>query len=162
MPTTGTTTSQISAALGFQGLEICIGATGSPETFTIVSNVEDYTQAMKNTVVMVTNAGDNFVRRFPTVTDPGEPTFKIFWIPLEPSHRNSPESGGNIAAGLRYLCINKVLTDVQTRYPADANGDVATDAFKAYITSFQVTGKVAGVFEATVAFGISDQNPSFV
>lgn len=153
--------SLLGADLPVAGLSVSVGTAGSPEGMSVIANAEDYNQAMKSTVVMVTNVTDTYVRRQPTVIDPGAPSFKIFWVPLEPSHRNSI-NGGTQAAGLRYLMINRLLRDWQIGYPADANGDLATDAFKAFVTDFGITGKVAGVFEAQITLGINDSNPSFV
>ncbi len=154
-------TSPIAASLPVAGLTISVSTSGSPESFSVIANVQDYAQAMKSTVVMVTNVGDNYVRRQPTLIDPGVPTFKVFWIPEETSHRNSA-GGGSVAAGLRYLMLQKLLRDWQIGYPADANGNTATDAFKAFVTDFAITAKVGGVFEAQITLGISDQAPSFV
>lgn len=153
-------TSPIAASLPVEGLTISIGTAGSPDFLSVIANAEDYSQAMKNTIVMVTNVGDRFVRRQPTITDPGEPTFKVFWIPEETSHRNSPDNG-NVAAGLRYLMLNNLLRQVVIHYPADPNGNAPSDSFLAFVTSFGITGKVAGVFEAQITLGINDQNPSF-
>lgn len=157
----GPTTSPNGASLPITGLTISIGTSGSPDTLNIVANAEEYNQAMKSTVVMVTNVGDQFVRRQPTIVDPGEPTYKVFWIPEEVSHRNSADSG-TITAGLRYLLIKRLLRQVEVSYPADLNGNTPADSFMAFVTSFGITGKVAGVFEAQVTMGISDQNPFFV
>ena len=154
-------TSPIAASLPVSGMTISIGTSGSPDSFSVIANVQDYSQAMKSTIVMTTNVGDTYARRQPTLIDPGAPTFKIFWIPAEVSHRNSPDNG-SVAAGLRYLMIQKLLRDIQIKYPPDANGNVETDAFKAFVTDFGITGKVAGVFEAQITLGISDQAPSFV
>jgi hypothetical protein len=157
----GNSTSPIAASLPITGLQLSIGTAGSPDTLNIVANQEEYNQAMKSTVVMVTNVGDQFVRRQPTIVDPGEPTFKVFWIPEEASHRNSPDSG-TVTAGLRYLLIKRLLRQVEVQYPADPNGNSPADSFLAFTTSFGITGKVAGVFEANITLGISDQNPFFV
>lgn len=155
-------TSPIAASLPVAGMTISIGNAGSPEVFTVIANVTDYSQAMKQTIVMVTNVGDNYVRRQPTLLDPGTPTFKIFWIPEEATHRNSNNGGGSNADGLRFLFINRLLRDFQIGYPADANGNTETDAFKAFTTDFGITGKTGGVFEANITLGINDQAPSFV
>lgn len=154
-------TSPIAASLPVAGLTISIGNAASPEVMSVIANVTDYSQAMKQTIVMVTNVGDAYVRRQPTLLDPGTPTFKIFWIPLETSHRNS-NNGGAIADGLRFLFIQRLLRDVQIGYPADPNGNTETDAFKAFVTDFGITGKTGGVFEANITLGINDQAPSFV
>lgn len=153
-------TSPIAAQLPVKGLTISVGTSGSPESFSVIANLTDYSQAMKSTVVMTTNVGDTYARRAPTLIDPGEPSFKIFWIPEETSHRNSA-GGGAVAAGLRYLMLNLLLRDFVVHYPPDANGNSPSDAFSAFVTDFSVTGKTAGVFEATITLGINDQNPSF-
>ena len=157
----GNSTSPIAASLPITGLQLSIGTSGSPDTLNIVANQEEYNQAMKSTVVMVTNVGDQFVRRQPTIVDPGEPTFKVFWIPEETSHRNSPDAG-TVTAGLRYLLIKRLLRQIEVSYPADLNGNTPADSFLAFVTSFGITGKVAGVFEANTTLGISDQAPFFV
>jgi hypothetical protein len=71
---------------------------------------------------------------------------KIYWVMEEVTHRNSA-GGGTVGAGLRYLMINSLLRDFAFVYP---DGNNSTDAFAAYVTSFSITGKVGGVFEATI------------
>ncbi len=153
-------TSSIAASLPVAGMLLSIGTAGSPDTLNVIANVTDYGQAMKSTVVMVENVGDQFVRRQPTITDPGAPTFKVFYIPDEASHRNSPDSG-TVTAGLRYLMIKRLLRQWVLNYPADPNGNAPADSFLSFVTDFGITAKVAGVFEASVTGGINDQNPSF-
>ena len=51
------------------------------------------------------------------------------------------------SAGLRYLLINSLLRDYQAVYP---DGNLSTDAWPAYTTSFAITGKVGNVFEAQI------------
>ncbi len=153
-------TSPIAASLPITGFALSVGTSGSPDTLNIIANMQDYNQAMKSTVVMVENVGDSYVRRQPTIIDPGAPSFKIFWIPEEVSHRNSADSG-TVTAGLRYLMINKLLRQFTAHYPADPNGNSPSDSWLAFVTDFGVTGKVAGVFEAQITLGINDQAPSF-
>jgi|SRR5579885_2572863 len=152
-------TSPIAASLPVSGLQLAVGTSGSPDSFQVIANVEDWSMASKSTVVMTTNVSDTYVRRQPTLLDPGAPSFKIFYLPDEVTHRNAADSG-TVTAGLRYLWINKLLRDWQVRYPADANGNTPVDAFKAYVTDFGITGKVGGVFEAQISLGISDSAPS--
>lgn len=153
-------TSPIAASLPVTGFTLSIGTAGSPDTLNVVANAQGYNQAMKSTVVMVTNVGDQFVRRQPTIVDPGEPTFSIFWIPLEVSHRNSADNG-TVTAGLRYLMIQRLLRQWVAHFPPDPNGNAPSDSYLAFTTSFAIVGKVAGVFEAAITGGISDQAPSF-
>lgn len=154
-------TSPIAASLPVAGVTLTVFTAGSPTTPSIVANVQDYAQAMKSTIVNVTNVGDTYMRRQPTVIDPGQPTFKIFWIPEEVSHRNAADAG-LVAAGLRYLMIKKLLRQFEINYPADPNNNTPSDSFLAFVTDFGITGKVAGVFEAQITLGINDQNPYFV
>lgn len=156
----GFTTSQLGASLPITGLTLQVNTAASPSTPSTIVNVQDYNRAQKSTVVMVTNVGDQFVRRQPTIVDPGAPTFKIFYIPEEPTHRNSV-NGGAIAEGLIYLQIKRLLREWQANYPADLNGNTPSEAYEAFVTDFGLTGKVAGVFEASCSLGISDQSPFF-
>ena len=153
-------TSPIAASLPVTGFTLSVGTSGSPDTLNIIANVEDYNQAMKSTVVMVENVGDNYVRRQPTIIDPGAPSFKIFYIPEEVSHRNSADAG-TVTAGLRYLMIQKLLRQYVAHFPADPNGNAPSDSYLAFCTDFGITGKVAGVFDAQITLGINDQAPSF-
>jgi hypothetical protein len=137
-----------------------VGTGGSPETFSVIANATDYAQAMKSTIVMVENIGDAYVRRQPTIIDPGTPAFTIFWIPEEITHRNSANNGV-VAAGLRYLMLNKLLRDWQIAYPPDPNGNAPEDAFAAFVTDFGITGKTADVFRASITLGINSQSPFF-
>lgn len=156
----GLTTSLLGASLPITGLTLQVGTAASPETMFDIANVQDYNRAQKSTVVMVTNVGDQFVRRQPTIVDPGAPTFKVFYIPEEQTHRNSV-NGGNVPPGLIYLQINRLLRDWQANFPADLNGNTPAEAYTAFVTDFGITGKVAGVFEAQCSLGISDQTPFF-
>ncbi|SRR5579885_2094872 len=152
-------TSPIAASLPVSGLTIQVGTSGSPDSFATIANVQDWNMASKSTVVMTTNVSDTYVRRQPTLLDPGAPSFKIFYLPEEVTHRNAADAG-SVPAGLRYLWIQKALRDWQVHYPADANNNAPVDAFKAYVTDFQITAKVGGVFEAQISLGISDSAPS--
>ena len=153
-------TSAIAAQLGVQGMLLTVGTSASPGTQSFIANMDGYNQAMKSTVVMTTNVGDQFVRRYPTIVDPGEVTFSIYYIPDETSHRNSPDATG-VTAGLRYLMIQRLLRPWEATYPPDPNGGAPTDTYQAYVTSFGVKGKESGVFMADIALGINDQNPHF-
>lgn len=153
-------TSPIAASLPITGMTLAVGTGASPETLNVIANMQDYNQAMKSIIVDVTNVGNNYVKRQPTVIDPGAPTFKIFWIPEETSHRNSA-GGGTVSAGLRYLMIQKLLRDWVVQYPPDPNNNAPADAYKAFVTDFGITGKNKGVFEAQISLAINDDAPTF-
>ena len=152
--------SPIAAQLGVQGIILKVGTAASPGTTSFIANMDGYNQAMKSTVIMTTNVGDVFARRFPTIVDPGEVTFAIWYIPNETSHRNADDATG-VSAGLRYLLINRLLRPWEATYPVDPEGYSPTDTYEAFVTSFAVKGKVAGAFQADIALGINDQNPQF-
>jgi hypothetical protein len=141
-------TSPIAAAIGVEGLILLMGTGNSPETMVPIANATDLNLPIMAEVVDVTNVGDNWRRRLATLHDMGKINFKIFWVMEEVTHRNAAGgSGGNIADGLRYCLINNVLANFAFVYP---DGDSSTDSFAAFVTGFAITGKVGGVFEATI------------
>jgi hypothetical protein len=150
-------TSPIASALAVEGLLLQIGNGSSPETMQTIANATDFSLPVMSDVVDVTNVGDAWHRRFPTLHDMGKISFKVFWIPEEVTHRNAA-NGGTVGAGLRYLMINSLKRDFQFVYP---DGNSSTDAFPGYVTSFSITGKVGGVFEASVEIS-NDGAPSLV
>ena len=150
-------TSLIAASMGVEGLLLQVGNASSPETFATICNATDVNLPVVANTVDVTNVGDKWHRRAPTLLDMGKITFKVFWVMEEPTHRNSA-GGGSVPAGLRYLLINQILRDWQFVYP---DGNNSTDAFPAFVTSFSITGKVGGVFEASVELSNSG-SPSLV
>lgn len=151
-----TQTSPLGSALKVKNLLLKMGNGSSPETMEIIANASDMSMPLMNQTVEVTNFGDQFVRRVATLSDFGKITFKVFWIPEEVTHRNS---NANNIEGLRYALLNQDKRDFQFIYP-DGNG--STDAFAAYVTSFAITGKVGGVFEASVELSTDDGAPSLV
>ena len=137
-------TSPLGPALAVEGLLIQVGNASSPETMDTIANATDFSLPVMTDVLEVTNVGDSWKRRIPTLHDMGKINFKVYWIPEEVTHRNSV-NGGTVGAGLRYLLISSLLRDWQAVYP---DGNLSTDAWPAYVTSFSITGKVGGVFEA--------------
>jgi|SRR5215472_1670857 len=136
-------TSVFGAQLGTEGLLIQV-QTGSPATFVTIANASDVTLPTIANTVETTNFGDAWIRRFPTLLDMGKITFKVYFIPTEPTHDNQTSSS---ASGLRYLMLNKVLSTFKLTYP---DTGASTDTFPAYVTSVSLTGKVGGVFEGTI------------
>jgi len=122
-----------------------------------IANVTDVTLPVITDQVEVTNVGDLWKRRIPTLNDMGKIAFKIYWMMEEPTHRNSL-GGGVVGAGLRYLMINQLLRDYQFVYN---DGNNSTDAFPAYVTMFSIAGKTGGVFEASIELSNSGA-PSLV
>jgi hypothetical protein len=150
-------TSAIGAATPVKGLLLQVGNAGSPETMNTIANATDVVVPVTATTVEVTNVGDSWRRRIPTLYDMGKIAFKIFWMMEEPTHRNSL-GGGVVGAGLRYLLVNGLLRDYQLVY---SDGNLSTDAFPAYVTGFSITGKTGGVWEASIELSNSGA-PSLV
>jgi hypothetical protein len=123
-----------------------MGTGSSPETMEPIANATDLTLPIIAETVDVTNVGNNWRARFPTLHDMGKISFKIFWVMEEATHRNS-NNGGSIADGLRYCLVNNILANFSFVYP---DGNDSTDSFAAYVTGFSITGKVGGVFEASI------------
>jgi hypothetical protein len=123
--------------------------TGSPAGYVTILNASDVTLPAKANIVETTNFGDAWVRRFPTLLDMGNITFKVFFIPTEPTHDNATSS---TASGLRYLMLNKVLSNFKLLYP---DTGASSDTFPAYVTEVSITGKVNGVFEGSITLSNS-------
>ena len=143
-------TSAIADHISVSGMLLNVSNSGSsPDSFFTVANISDFALPLAATEVLVTNVSDTWVRRVPTLLDMGKVTLKVFWVMEESTHRNSA-GGGGVATGMRYLFVNKLLRDWQAVYP---DGNNSTDAFSAYVTSFSISGKVGGGFEASVGLG---------
>jgi hypothetical protein len=127
----------------------------SPDAFQTIANATDLSLPIMTDTVEVTNVGDSWKRRIPTLHDMGKIGFKVFWVMEEVTHRNS---AANNIDGLRWCLINSVLRDFQFIYP---DGNNSTDAFAAYTVEFGISGKVGGVFEASITLANSGA-PSLV
>lgn len=138
--------SPLGAALPVAGLLLQVGNAASPENMQTIANATDMALPLMADTVDITNVGDTWKRKIPTLLDMGKITFKIFWIPEETTHRNSV-NGGSVGAGMRYLFVQKLIRDWNFVYP---DGNSSTDAFPAYVTEFAITGKTGNVFEATI------------
>lgn len=133
-------------AIGVLGTKLLIG-TGSPPTTEVV-NALDFSLPMIAETQDVTNLGDLWRRRFPTLLDLGKISFTIEWVMEEPTHMN-------VAAGLRGLLINQTLAYVKAVYPQGSQPSLPFDAFAGYVVAFQITGKVGKVYEAKIEFSNS-------
>jgi len=140
---------------------LLVGNTSSPSTFAAIANASDIKIPTLAEVVDVTNFGDLWRRRLPTLLDIGKIDFKIQWQPEDPSHNNSTPYG------LRFMLIGRLLRNWQIQYP---NGTTntnnvpevgSTDAFAAYVTKFEISGMIGKVFEANIELSTAG-SPSFV
>ncbi len=138
-----TQTSTFGAQLGTEGVLIQANI-GSPAAFATICNAYDWTMPTKANTVETTNFGDAWIRRFPTLLDMGNITFKVYFLPLEPTHNNTLAS---TTTGLRYLMLNKILTNFKIVYP---DGSSSSDTFPAYVTDVSIDGKVGDVFHGSI------------
>jgi hypothetical protein len=150
-----TSTSAVAAAIAVEGMVLQIGNGASPQVYNSICNVQDWAEPDTSEVVDITNVGDSYRRRIPTLLDLGKMKFKIFWVMTEPTHANSINGG---ISGLRYLWRNQILTSFQVVYPITATLQ-AVDQFVGYVTGFSISGKVGGVFEAEIEFTANTGNP---
>lgn len=150
-------TSLIAPAVGVEGLILLMGTGNSPETMEPIANATDVDLPIMAETQDVTNVGNNWRVRFPTLHDMGKIAFTIFWVMTEPTHRNS-NNGGTIAAGLRYCLVNNILGNFSFVY---ADGNASTDSFEAYVTGFKITGKTGDVWKAAIELS-SSGTPSLV
>jgi len=148
-----TSTSLVASAIAVEGMVLQISNGASPAVFNSICNVQDWNEPDTSETVDVTNVGDKWRRRISTLLDMGKMKAKIFWVMTEPSHQNAVNAG---IQGLRYIYIQQLLVQFQVVYP---NQNQSIDRFYAYVTGFQITGKVGGVFEAEIEFTANDGNP---
>lgn len=137
-------TSAIAAAIAVEGLQILMGNGGSPQLFEAIANVSDFTEPITVNTADVTNVSMKWKSYLATLLDMGKVKFKIFWVMTEPTHQDAIEAADR---GIRFVMIERILADWQIVYP---DGNDSTDTFSAYVTGFNVTGKVGGVFEADI------------
>ena len=133
-------TSALGSSQVFEQTAIQVGTAGSAPSFVTIANVSTLTLPLKEDIVDVTNVGDHWHRRRPTLNDMGTINFHVYYVPLEPTH-------DNVTGGLLYMLINQVLKDWQVITPAVSTGTV-THAFPAYVSAFAITSKVADVYHA--------------
>lgn len=150
-----TSTSGIAAAIAVEGFVLQIGQ-GSPVSYTSICNIKDWDEPNKSEVVDVTNVGDKYRRRIATLLDIGVCKATVFWVMTEPTHQNAVTGA---IKGLRYLWINQILTPFQAVYPMSTQ---PVDQFMAFVTSFQVKGKVGDVFTADIEFTPDDGAPTLI
>lgn len=139
----GTPTSPVGAALGVLGTLLQV-QTGSPAAFYTIANCSDLTLPTKANTVEVTNFGDTWIRRFPTLLDMGDITFNVFFIPTDITHANTTS---NTASGLRYLMLHQTLSTFKLVYP---DTGASSDSFPAYVTDVSISGKVGDVYKGSI------------
>ena len=144
-------TSPLGPDLAVAGLLLQVSNGSSPDVFNTVFNVTDLTVPIMSDTIDVTNIGDVWKRKVPTLHDMGKISFKINYVPQDVTHRNSP-STGSVAAGLLWLLIHNAdpnLAGVRDWLLVYPDG-VTVWEFPAYVTSFSVTAKVGAQFSAAI------------
>ncbi|MGC2152633.1 MAG: hypothetical protein WA618_11355 [Terriglobales bacterium] len=155
-------TSPLGQDLSVAGLLLNVDNGSSPDAFQTIANVSNLTVPMVCKTVDVTNIGNEWEAMAPTIHSMGKINFKIFYIPEEVTHRNSP-TVGSIGAGLMWLFLNANaanqvgLRNWEMVFP-DGNGTLM--AWQAFVTSFSLDAKVGGVFEASMELTNNGTAPS--
>lgn len=146
-------TSPFGSSMVFEGTGIEVGTAGSPSSFVQIANIESFSEPVVSRTVEVTNVGDHWARRRPTLNDMGKIGGGIFWQAQDVTQNNT-------AGGLRYMLINQVLADWLVTFP-DGAMSPSTDAFPAYVTSFAISAKVGDVWKAAWELS-NDGEPTLV
>jgi predicted secreted protein len=120
---------------------------GGGEVFTTIAEVLDINgPGIKNSVKEVTHqtSTGGFRERIATLSDAGEVTFDINFIPTE----NTQDAG----AGLLKDAINRTLRNFKIVFPDTA---VTTWAFSAFVTDFEPHEPVDGSLGASVTLTLT-------
>lgn len=141
MPAPVSQTSLQGPGVSTVGTQIQVGNGNSPDSFVTICNATELKIPTLAETVDLTNFGDLWRRRVPSLLDMGKIGFKIFWVMEEQTHRNSTPYG------LRYLLINRLLRDWQVVYP---DGNNSTDSFQGYVTMFEITGSIGKDYEGNI------------
>jgi hypothetical protein len=154
-------TSIFGHGIAVEGMLLQMDNGASPDSFVTIANVTDISIPVIADVVDVTNVGDNWRSRIPTLHDMGKIAFSIFWQMEDPTHNNAV-GGGSIPSGLRYNLINNQLRNYQLMYYNLTTGlFVGVDAWPGYVTSFAITGKTGSVWMAKIEI-VNSAAPSLV
>ncbi len=147
----GAITSPEGHGLGFTTFTLAVGNGASPEIFTPIANITDFTEPTTTVMVDNTNSSDRWVSRQPVIQDMGKIMAKIEYQPEDTSMYNGA-NGGSVAPGIRFLLINEVLSHYQAQFPGfnPASPGVLVDEFPAYVTDFSITSKVKDIFHASL------------
>lgn len=133
-----------SQALASEGTLLQLSNGASPPSWTTIANVGDITgPAWSADVVDVTSHSSQapFRQKIVTLLDVGQVTCKVFWVPTNDTHRNSP-------TGLRYIWLNRLKKTYRLLY----TDGTSFDEFDAYISKLSSVAPVAGVYEMSVTF----------
>ncbi len=138
-------------AVAVQGVKLQISVAGCPDVFQTIVNVESFKLSSKTKMVDVSNVTDLFKQQFPTLKEVGDIPMTVFWVPEDPTLNSS-------ATGLRGLWFNATLCDCRFIYN---DGNNSTDAFQAYVGTYEIAGTQADVYKATITLS-GTGTPSFV
>lgn len=153
-------TSVFGHALAVEGALLQMDNGASPDAFVTIANVSDVSIPIVADTIDVTNIGDDWHARIATLHDMGKMTFTLHYQPEDPTH-SSAAGGGSVPSGLMYNLVHNQLRNFQLIfYNVTAGANVATWAWSAYVTGFQVTGKVGGDWQAKLELVSNGTAPS--
>lgn len=121
------------------------GDGASPATFVTVANVGDLggpSMTTESADVTSHSTGQPWRQFFPTLHNPGDVPFPLFWVPNDPAHTT-----------LLGIWDSRTVGDWRIVFPSGAGAK--TYSFTAFIQDWKASAKVGGVLEAMVTLKIT-------
>jgi len=132
-----------SQALEAQGTVLKIGDSASPEVFTAIPEIKNFTGPGGSAAVIdVTDLSSAAKEKRMGLADEGQLSFVIHYIPSDTQH-----------AALRAARASRVETNFQIEF-TDAS-PATVWSFSGFVTTFSVAGSVDGVIEGNVTIEIT-------
>jgi len=132
-----------SQALEAQGTVLKIGNGASPEVFTAISEIKNFTgPGGAAAVIDVTDLSSLAKEKRMGLADEGQLSFVLHYIPSDTQH-----------AALRAAKAGRVETNFQIEFTDAAPSTVWS--FSGFVTNFSVSGSVDGVIEGNVTIEIT-------
>jgi hypothetical protein len=132
-----------SQALEAQGTVLKIGNGASPEVFTAISEIKNFTgPGGAAAVIDVTDLSSLAKEKRMGLADEGQLSFVLHYIPSDTQH-----------AALRAARASRVETNFQIEF-TDASPSTVW-SFSGFVTNFSVSGSVDGVIEGNVTIEIT-------
>ena len=132
-----------SQALEAQGTVLKIGNGASPEVFTAISEIKNFTgPGGAAAVIDVTDLSSLAKEKRMGLADEGQLSFVLHYIPSDTQH-----------AALRAARASRVETNFQSEF-TDASPSTVW-SFSGFVTNFSVSGSVDGVIEGNVTIEIT-------
>ena len=134
---------------------VSIGSAGSPQTFQVIANVGDITGPGFSAAVVDVTSHSNanpWRSKVTTLLDPGDLSFKLFFIPSSPGTNDGTPFGHSFTSGLGAVFQARQLREYSLTFPDAA----ATKWYlQAYVSKLSQTAAVAGVLEQAASLTLT-------